>query len=99
MRKTLLIAGAIGALLTVSACADSGGYGYYGAEVGTPDVYYDGFYGAYPDGYWGPDDFFYYRSGGHFIRDENHHFQHRMFNGAHGYHAHMRAPAGDRDHR
>ena len=31
MRKILLAAGAIGALLTVSACADTG-YGYYGAS-------------------------------------------------------------------
>lgn len=89
MRKTLLAAGALSALITLSACG--GGYGYYGAEVGPPDVYYDGFYGDYPDGYWGPDDYFYYRHGGGFVRDEGHHFQHSMFNGARGFHAHAHA--------
>ena len=95
MRKTLLAAGALSALIALSACG--GGYGYYrGAEVGPPDVYYDGFYGDYPDGYWGADDAFYYRDhGGAFVRDENHHFQHGAFNGARGYHAHMHAPAGE----
>lgn len=97
MRKTLLAAGALSALIALSACG--GNYGYYGAEVGPPDVYYDGFYGAYPDGYWGPDDFFYYRGdGGRFIRDENHHFQHGMFNGARGFHSHMHGPRGGGEH-
>ena len=99
MRK-MLIAAAIGGMFILPACADYGYRGaYYGAEVGAPDVYYDSFYGPYTDGYWGPDDFFYYRGGdGRFVRDEGRHFQHRMFNGARGFHAH-RAPAaaGGRD--
>jgi hypothetical protein len=97
MRKTLLAAGALSALLALSACG--GGYGYYGASAGGPDVYYDNFYGPYTDGYWGPDEFFYYRGGdGAFVRDENHHFQRHMFNGAHGFHAHAR-PAGEGERR
>jgi hypothetical protein len=99
MRK-MLIAAAIGGILILPACAYEGGGAYYGAEVGAPDVYYDSFYGPYTDGYWGPDDFFYYRGGdGRFLRDESHHFQHRMFSGARGFHAHARpagAGAGDR---
>ena len=91
-----LAAGALGALITLSACG--GGYGYYGASVGEPDVYYDGFYGPYNDGYWGGDAFYYRGGDGSFIRDEHNHFQHRMFNGAHGYHAHMHAPAGGERH-
>jgi len=94
MRKALLAAGALSIMLGLSACG--GGYGYYGASVGEPDVYYDGFYGPYTDGYWA-DEGFYYRGGdGRFIRDEHNHFQRRMFNGAHGFHAHGR-PAGDHD--
>jgi hypothetical protein len=86
MRKTLLAAGALSVLIGLSACG--GGYGYYGASVGPGDVYYDGFYGDYTDGYWGPDRNFYYRGGdGRFQRDENRHFQRRMFSGAHMYHA------------
>ena len=95
MRKILLAAGAIGALLTVSACADTG-YGYYGASAGPPDVYYDGYYGPYTDGYWGPDAAFYYRgSDGRFLRGDNEHFRHRTFEHSQGYRAHARI---DRDH-
>ena len=92
MRKTILAACALSAMIGLSACG--GNYGYYGAEVGPPDVYYDGFYGDYPDGYWGEDNAFYYRHGHDFVRDESHHFQRGMFNGAHGFHAHAHAPAG-----
>jgi hypothetical protein len=100
MKKILLAAGAIGALLTVSACADTG-YGYYGASVGTNDVYYDGFYGPYSDGYWGPDAYFYYRGGdGRFIRDDSHHFRRDRFGGARMYHSRPfdRDRDRDRDH-
>jgi hypothetical protein len=88
MRK-MLIAAALGGMLILPACAEGP---YYGAGYGGADVYYDGYYGPYTEGYWGPDAFFYYRGGdGSFIRDENHHFRREMFGGAHGYHA-RRAP-------
>ena len=93
MRKTLLAAGALSALIALSACG--GGYGYYGAEAGPPDVYYDGFYGPYTDGYWANDGFYYRGGDGGFIRDENHHFQRGMFHGARGYHAHAHAQGGE----
>ena len=94
MRK-MLIAAALGGMMILPACA-SGGY-YYGAGMGPADVYYDSYYGPYTDGYWGPDEFFYYRGGdGRFLRDESHHFQRRMFNGAHGYHAHAAPREGER---
>ena len=93
MRKALLAAGALSALITLSACG--GGYGYYGASVGPGDVYYDGFYGDYTDGYWGPDQNFYYRGGdGRFLRDESHHFRRENFSGAHRFHSH----AAPREH-
>jgi hypothetical protein len=96
MRKTLLAAGAIAALITLSGCG--GNYGYYGASVGGPDVYYDGFYGPYADGYWADDGFYYRDGGGHFIHDSGNHFRRSMFNGAHAYHSHARL-AGDHDRR
>ena len=93
MRKTLLAAGALGALLTLSACG--GGYGYYGASAGSDDVYYDGFYGPYHEGYWGPDAYFYYRGDdGRFIRDDSRHFRRERFGEARSY----RARPFDRDH-
>jgi len=86
MRK-MLIAAAMGGMLILPACADYGG-AYYGAGYGGADVYYDNFYGPYTDGYWGPDNFFYYRGGdGRFLRDDSHHFQRQMFGSAHRFHA------------
>ncbi len=86
MRK-MLIAAALGGMMILPACA--GGYGYYGASAGPADVYYDGFYGPYTEGYWGPDAAFYYRGGdGRFIRDESNHYRRGMFGGAHHYHSH-----------
>lgn len=94
MRKALITAGALGAVLAFSACAD-GGYGYYGASVTSDNVYYDGYYGPYADGYWGPDSYFYYRGGdGRFIRDDSRHFRRDRFGGARAYHSRRY----DRDH-
>jgi hypothetical protein len=93
MRKTLLAAAAVGALLTLSAC--EGGYGYYGASADSNDVYYDGFYGPYHEGYWGPDAYFYYRGDdGRFIRDDNRHFRRERFDESRSY----RSRPFDRDH-
>ena len=87
MKRTTLVLGALGALTVLSGCG--GGYGYRGAGFGGPDdVWYDGAYGAYTDGYWGSDAAFYYRGGdGRFIRDEGGHFRHQRFGQARGYHA------------
>lgn len=91
MRK-LLIAACLGGMMILPACAERG---YYGAAVAEAnDVYYDGYYGPYTDGYWGPDLSFYYRGGdGRFIRDDNNHFRHTMFGGAHRFQSHL-APSG-----
>jgi hypothetical protein len=86
VNKAALAIGALGALTILAGCG--GGYGYHAAGYGEPDVYYDGFYGAYTDGYWGPDAGFYYRGGdGRFIRDEGNHFRHGNFEHARGFHA------------
>jgi hypothetical protein len=87
MKRTAFVLGALGALTILSGCG--GGYGYREAAFNGPDdVWYDGSYGAYSDGYWGPDAAFYYRGGdGAFIRDTGGHFRHERFSGARGYHA------------
>jgi len=96
MRKILLAAAAFGALTALTACG--GGYGYRQAAVvgvAGDGVYYDDFYGPYAEGYWGPDQYFYYRGGdGRFIRDDARHFRRESFGSAHM----VRARPYDRDH-
>lgn len=95
MRKSLLTAAALSALVALSACG--GSYGYRGASVAVAGdgVYYDDFYGPYAEGYWGPDQAFYYRNGeGRFMRDDAHHFRRENFSGSHMVHARP----FDRDH-
>lgn len=82
----LVIAAA--AALSLTACAS----GYYGGgpyPYGYVDGYYDDYYGPFYDGYWGPDDAFYYRSGPHggFHRDVGGHFRHAGGQGFHTFHA------------
>ncbi|HSV02756.1 MAG TPA: hypothetical protein VLI41_06075 [Phenylobacterium sp.] len=81
---------AVCSAFALSACADDyygyNGYGYndYGypgySSYYAGDVYYDGFYGPYASGYWGPNDVFFFsrRAGGPFIADRRHHFRHRF---------------------
>ncbi len=96
MKRSALVIGALGALTMLSACG--GGY-YREAGIGGPDVYYDGFYGGYSDGYWGDGDTFFYRGGdGRYIRDDAHHFRHGAFHGARGFHAGHGPGGGDHEH-
>lgn len=89
MNKGLVFGAAAAALVTLSGCA----YDYYGypygysvaAGYGGAPIYYDGFYGPYWNGYWGPEGAFWYSTGPGrpFIRDIGGHF--RGFAGA-GFH-------------
>ncbi len=89
MKAMTLVIGALGALTLLSGCG--GGYGYRQAGLGGPDVWYDGAYGPYTEGYWGPDSAFYYRGGdGGFVRDEGGHFRHDRFEHANGFRSHPR---------
>jgi hypothetical protein len=87
MMKTIVLSlvAAAGAL-SLGGCAD----GYGGRHFGGPgyDAYYDDFYGPYAGGYWGPDDVFMFSRdhGGHYERDEAHHFRHGGGSGFHGVH-------------
>lgn len=76
--------------LLLCACVDeerhhgyAGGYGYDGSM----DVWYDGFYGPYPGGYWDGDVFVYHDRARGEIRDGAHHFRHGNFGGAQGFHS------------
>jgi hypothetical protein len=89
--KTAGLALYAAAALALSACAEGGGGGHFAGGYGPDapyDVWYDGFYGDTPNGYWGADDAFYYQDhDGHMMRDSGTHFRHSQFNGAHGMHA------------
>lgn len=83
MKTKILALALAGSTMALSACATDG-YGY-GASVGWNEPYaydgwYDGYYGSIYDGYWGADNYFYYRSSpnergfrradrNHFLRD------------------------------
>lgn len=90
IRIGLAICAAAG-VLALGACADDeyyhqGGGGY--AYNDRPDVWYDGYYGDYVGGYWGPDTAFYYQDrDGRFLRDDGLHFRRDRFEGARGMRA------------
>ncbi len=85
MRKLFLIAAA-GSALLAAGCATNGAYygGGYGYNSGiSGDVWYDGYYGPYADGYWGDGDAFFFRGvDGHYYRDRASHFRNQSFSGA-----------------
>jgi hypothetical protein len=69
MKRLLLAATVLLPAIALAGC--DGGYGYGGTSLGigyagSPyayNGYYDGFYGPIYDGYWGNDNYFYYRRG------------------------------------
>jgi len=81
------------ALCTVplAGCADDYAYGggvAYGPGPYAYDGWYDGYYGPIYDGYWGSDNYFYYRRGGGdraYIRGDGGHFRHDAPGGEHHY--------------
>lgn len=84
MRKLLFLAAAAGMLAT-AGCATSGYYGGvgYGYNYAAPaDVWYDGYYGAYTEGYWGDGGAFFFRGvDGRYYRDRDGHFRGQAFSG------------------
>jgi hypothetical protein len=67
MKKTLALLALSLSVTTLAACVDDG-YGYGGGVAYGPgpyayDGWYDGAYGPIYDGYWGSDNYFYYRHG------------------------------------
>lgn len=68
MNNTILALALAGSTMALGGCVTDGhgdGYGYSSVGWGTPyayDGWYDGYYGSIHDGYWGSDDYFYYRN-------------------------------------
>lgn len=85
MNRTAAALAVLVLMVTAGCETDEYAADHYGPA---PDVYYDGFYGDYPGGYWGDDGYFYYsdRRGG-FDRDDGHHFHRRAFRGGRGFHS------------
>lgn len=100
MMRTLLLGAAAAAALTLVGCADGRDYGHgvgYGySYYGPADVWYDGYYGAYADGYWDDGAFFYRGADGNYVRDGAGHFRQGRFEGAQRYKA---SPRRDDQHR
>ncbi|AXB77402.1 hypothetical protein V474_17630 [Novosphingobium barchaimii LL02] len=79
--------------LSLGACATDGYGGYGGVQMGygSPyayDGWYDGHYGSIYDGYWGGDDYFYYRSNERdrrYRRADRNHFMRQAPQGQHNY--------------
>jgi hypothetical protein len=89
------LVGAISAGLLISGCTSEGGpHRDYVAAGVDYDGFYDDYYGPYADGYWGPDDYFYFSagSGRPFRRDDDHHFRHDAASGFHPVHGHHAGP-------
>lgn len=89
MKRLLFLAAAAG-MLAAAGCASDGGYvgaGYGYNYAGPADVWYDGYYGPYTDGYWNSGGVFYFRGqDGHYYRDRANHFRNGSFTGAQIYH-------------
>ena len=94
MRKILV---PLSVLILVSGCAtrQRGDVGFRAGGPAYSNGYYDGSYGAFNDGYWGNDGFFWY-SGRDRVwhRDEGRHFRRQ---GGPGF-DHVRGRGGHRDH-
>jgi len=88
MKRAISIALLAMAAAPLAACVDG-----VGLEVGSPgpyayDGYYDGYYGQVYDGYWGDDDYFYYRRNegeGGYMRGDREHFARRSPDGPRNY--------------
>lgn len=95
MKKLFLCTIGLSALAFVGCADDYAGEGYYGSSggvsMGVGPVWYDGFYGPYPTGYWDGDVFLYSDRHGRFLRDEGNHFRHERFEHARRYRS-MRHP-------
>ncbi|EGD60946.1 hypothetical protein Y88_3450 [Novosphingobium nitrogenifigens DSM 19370] len=79
------------ASIPLAACADDYAYGggvAYGPGPYAYDGWYDGYYGPIYDGYWGSDNYFYYRRGAGdraYMRGDRGHFMHDAPRGPHNY--------------
>jgi|HubBroStandDraft_1064217.scaffolds.fasta_scaffold33357_2 hypothetical protein len=91
MKMIAAIAVAAATALSLAGCEANFGGHHAGVSVAYVDGYYDDAYGPWYDGYWGSDDYFYYRAGPSdtFHRDDARHFSHQQAQGAHSFHGRM----------
>lgn len=93
MRKIAIIIALPLLLGGLSSCYEYGGYGvastgYYGDGYYPYDGWYDGYYGPIYDGYWGSDNYFYYRPNSRdrdYRRGDRTHFRNDRTNPGHGW--------------
>ncbi|MDE1917302.1 MAG: hypothetical protein KGJ57_14660 [Sphingomonadales bacterium] len=91
MKKTIALVLLTLATVPLAACEEDGYGGVYSYGPGpyAYDGYYDGYYGPIYDGYWGSDNYFYYRHGAGdraYIRGGRDHFSRSIPDrGGHNY--------------
>ena len=88
-----LVTGTVIASMSLAACEDGPYYHHHDHMAAVDDgydVWYDNAYGAFYDGYWGDDGWYYYRpSRDHaFIRDDARHFRRDRADGFTTMHVH-----------
>ncbi len=93
MKKLALIVTAVAALGLLSACEDDPYYYRHHDRMamidGDYDLYYDNYYGAITDGYWGGDGYFWYRDANNrYHRDTGRHMRHDPYSGYSAFHVH-----------
>jgi len=100
MKMFAAIAFAAVTAMSLAACETT--YGHHGGAAVSADFvdgYYDDAYGPWYDGYWGPDDSFYYRANetDTFHRDDAGHVRRDAAQGYHTFHGRAaRAPDAHR---
>jgi hypothetical protein len=95
MKRVLLAAAAVAALVSLGACADDyygprHGPGFYEHHPVAYDGFYDGYYGTVYDGYWGDGGYYYsMREGGPYLHDDGGHFRQDAGPGFNAFHGGM----------
>lgn len=92
MKKTIALVMLTLSTVPLAACVDDGyggvGVASYGPGPYSYDGWYDGYYGPIYDGYWGSDNYFYYRHGNGdrgYMRGDRGHFRRDTPQGQHNY--------------
>jgi hypothetical protein len=100
--RTFALIVSVLAAADLAGCAEYYDQGPYGPYAGVEyDAFYDGYYGPFNGGYWGPGGYFFYadRDGRRFHRDQAGHFRHQGgqgFNPIHGRAPPARGTGGPR---
>lgn len=92
MKRALTVMALAVASVPLAGCMAEYGYGggpaIYASGPYAYDGWYDGYYGQIYDGYWGSDNYFYYRHGDGdraYVRGDRGHFARQAPQGQHNY--------------